>query len=282
MSAGCVRWLLSHAVRAACRGKPVWTPASRLPICSRSHNVIAATWGRSPFSTEADDVKQTPAAKKAKRDTQGPASISNVGRKIPHKEVQLIGDSGEELGVMQRTSVIKLMDERHLKLVLLNEHKKPPVYQLMSGKQLHEEQLKLLKKEKAKAATVLVKELSFSVGISSHDLSTKQKQVESWLERKHHVRITLQAKKNKPDASLDTVLEQIVEQMTVIVGFVSQPKVIRDGRAATCTLRPPSKKELLQKGAQKAAESVSPTSEETRNKTPPAGDEVTSEEYVQQ
>lgn len=40
---------------------------------------------------------------------------------------------------------------------------------------------------------VQVKELSFSAGIASHDLTTKLKQVESWLEKKHHVKITLRA-----------------------------------------------------------------------------------------
>lgn len=53
----------------------------------------------------------------------------------------------------------------------------------------------------------------------------------------------------------DTTLEQIVQQMGVMVGFVSNPKVIRDGQAATCVLRPPSAKELSQKGKPKAAAS---------------------------
>lgn len=39
------------------------------------------------------------------------------------------------------------------------------------------------------------------------------------------------------------------------MGFVSNPKVIRDGQAATCILRPPSAKELSQKGKTKAAAS---------------------------
>lgn len=39
-----------------------------------------------------------------------------------------------------------------------------------------------------------------------------------------------------------------------MVGFVSKPKVIRDGQAAMCILRPPSAKELSQKGKSSAAD----------------------------
>lgn len=40
----------------------------------------------------------------------------------------------------------------------------------------------------------------------------------------------------------------MVQQVGVMVGFVSKPKAIRDGRAAMCILRLPSAKELSQKG----------------------------------
>lgn len=43
----------------------------------------------------------------------------------------------------------------------------------------------------------------------------------------------------------------MVEQIEVMVGFVSKPKVVQDGRAAMCVLRPPSKKELSKQGKDK-------------------------------
>lgn len=152
MSAGCVRWLLSHPARAACRGALVhWTPASSFLIYRGSQNAIPATCGRSSFSSEADDVKETPAAKIKKWDPQAHASISSVGRKIPHSKIQVTSDEGEDLGVMHRSDALRLMDEKNLKLVLLSERSDPPAYQLMSGKQIHEEQMKQWEKHKAKA-----------------------------------------------------------------------------------------------------------------------------------
>lgn len=151
MSAGCARWVLSRAVRAVCGGNPGYrTPASRLTICKRS-SIIASSWRWSPFSTAVGDTEQTPAPKKKKQDPR--ATGGSVGRKLPQRQIQLISDTGENLGTMHRADAIRIMDEQGLKLVLLSEHKDPPVYRLMSGKQIHEEQLKLREKQKAKAGT---------------------------------------------------------------------------------------------------------------------------------
>ncbi|XP_041831986.1 translation initiation factor IF-3, mitochondrial [Melanotaenia boesemani] len=271
MSAGCVKWLLSHTVKTVSSTRPgYWTPASQLAICYKRHNLIAASWRWSPFSTEVEGTEQTPAPKKKKQDPRARVSVSSVGRKIPQREIQVISETGENLGIMHRADVIKVMDERSLKLVLLSEHKDPAVYRLMSGKQIHEEQLKLREKNKAKAVPVQVKELTFSAGMAAHDLTTKLKQVENWLKKNHHIRITLQAKGAKPAVDLDTALEQMVEQMEVMVGFVAKPKVIRDGQAATCILRPPSAKELSQKRKNKAEpQSTQSPSEAHQSQTPP-------------
>lgn len=70
-------------------------------------------------------------------------------------------------------------------------------------------------------------------------------------------------------------MERMVEQMDVMVVFVSKPKVIRDGRASTCVLRPPSAKELSMK------DKPSP-SKPAPDRAPPAGGTDAVEETVQQ
>lgn len=181
------------------------------------------------------------------------------------------------MGTMHRSDVLRLMDEQGLKLVLLNENKEPPVYKLMSGRQIHEEQLKLREKQKAKPAPVQEKELTFSPGIAAHDLSTKVKQVENWLEKKHHVRITLRSSRSF-SGNMETTLESLVQQIEVDYGFVSKPKLIRDGQAAMCVLRPPSAKELAQKSKKtQTAESSSETFS-----TSPTSTKDTTETSVQQ
>ncbi|XP_068432946.1 translation initiation factor IF-3, mitochondrial [Clinocottus analis] len=286
MSAGCVRWMLSHTARAVYGGsRGYWTAASRFTTPGERSNVIASSWRWSPFSTAVDDTEQTLTPKKKnKHDPKAHATISAVGRKIPHRQIQVISETGENLGTKHRADVIKIMDERGLKLVLLSESKDPPIYRLMSGTQIHEEQMKLREKQKAKAAPMQVKELTFTSVIGDHDLATKMKQVESWLEKKNHVRITLRSGRRGPAVDLDTTLEQIVQQMEVMVGFVSKPKVIRDGQAAMCILRPPSAKELKQKNQDAAPQTDDSTSSftETETPAPPVSNTDTTEGTIQQ
>ncbi|XP_041661437.1 translation initiation factor IF-3, mitochondrial [Cheilinus undulatus] len=285
MSAGCMRWVLSRTVRAVCAQSPVYRiPAYRLTICSEKYNIPASSWRCSPFSTDVDNTEQTPAPKKKKQNPSANATISSVGRKIPHREIQVISDTGENMGTMHRADVIRIMDQQGLKLVLFNENKEPPIYRLMSGKQIHEEQLKLRDKQKGKAAPVQVKELTFSSGMATHDLSTKLRQVESFLKKKHHVRITLRSGRGHPAGDMETSLEQIIQQIEMMVGFVSKPKAIRDGQAAMCILRPPSAKELAQHEKNKAAASQSNNAslKASQNKISPVNNTDTTDGSMQQ
>lgn len=58
-----------------------------------------------------------------------------------------------------------------------------------------------------------------------------------------------------------------MQQVGVMVGFVSKPKAIRDGQAATCILRLPSAKELSQKGKSNVSDLQSANSKSPEDKT---------------
>lgn len=64
------------------------------------------------------------------------------------------------MGTMHRADVIRLMDEKGFRLVLLSEQKDPPLYKLMTGKQIHDEQLKRREKQKSKAGMWSVQQVT--------------------------------------------------------------------------------------------------------------------------
>ncbi|KAG7484308.1 hypothetical protein MATL_G00048070 [Megalops atlanticus] len=246
MSMACLRQALSLAATGVCHcPPPLWRSTSMFLLHRGS--LCSMGWG-SVLSTVAGGVDDREAPKKKQLDPRARSTVSSVGRKIHHRHLQVIGQHGEDLGTMHRADVLRLMDQQGLKLVALNENKDPPVYQLMTGKQIHEEQLKLREKQKNKAGPVQVKELSLSSDIASHDLDTKLRQIQSWLDKKYHVRVTLRKGRVTNTEPLESVLEQFIQRMPAIVGFVSKPKLIRDGAQAMCTLRSPSEKELRQQG----------------------------------
>ncbi|KAB5522243.1 hypothetical protein PHYPO_G00157350 [Pangasianodon hypophthalmus] len=282
MSLGCLRLALSRAARASC---PSTSPVTLLllykPQSSRTTwsylGIKLQQW--TLFSTAAGDDGDTAESepqeekkKKKKQDPKARTTISSVGRKIHQRHLLLLDEEGENLGTMHRADALRLMDEKGLKLVPVNENAEPPVYRLMSGKQIHEEQMKLREKQKTKATGVVqVKDLTLSSDIALHDLDTKLKQVTSWLEKKHHVRLTLKPRRDRSEQPLDTILDEMVGRITAPLGFVNKPKLIREGRAASCVLRPPSAKELQAQGTRPAAQTPSNTPKPNLGEQEPLG-----------
>lgn len=251
MSAGCLSWMLTYAARGMHGHLGSWRAVF---IPSRSSSQIynpTLLRGSYRFFTTANDTGPEPVPKKKTQDPRSRVTIGSVGRKIHQRHLQVINETGDDLGIMHRAAVLRLMDEQGLKLVPLNEHKDPPVYRLMTGKQVHEEQLKLREKQKEKAVPLQVKELTFSSDIAAHDLLTKLKQAQSWLNKKHHVKITLKSRGVASTQALDTILEQMLQQLEVTIGFVSKPQITRDGKVVRCIVRPASVKELSQTGQNK-------------------------------
>ncbi|KAK2519114.1 Mtif3 [Columba guinea] len=190
-------------------------------------------------------------AEKSHTEPKRKAAFGSVGRRIPDRILHLINQDGESLGNMHRAEALKLMDQHDLKLVLLRANAEPPVYRLMTGQQIHEEQLKRAEKKKASPrAETVQKELSFSSAIAKNDLETKTKQIAQWIEKKYHVKVTIrQAKDSTTDMFMifDQILETVAEKAT----YLSKPRVAREG-VSTCILRHMSDKEL--KAYQKIAE----------------------------
>ncbi|XP_075448322.1 translation initiation factor IF-3, mitochondrial [Ascaphus truei] len=99
-------------------------------------------------TAEQEDEQGVKPNKKKKEDPNAKKVIGSVGRKIPYRQVHVFNYNGEDLGTMHRADVIRIMDEQGLKLVPVRENADPPVYRLLTGKQIHEEQLKLREKQK--------------------------------------------------------------------------------------------------------------------------------------
>ncbi|NXL89291.1 IF3M factor, partial [Alectura lathami] len=204
-------------------------------------------------------------AEKSHKEPKRKAAFGSVGRRIPYRILHVINQDGESLGNMHRADALRLMDQHDLKLVPLREDAEPPVYRLMTGQQIHEEQLKRAEKKKASSKAGLVqKELSFSSAIAKNDLETKTKQIAHWLEKRYHIKVTIrQAKDSNTDMFMlfDQILETVADKAT----YLSKPKAIKEGMS-TCVLRHMSDKEL--KAYQKMENQKNSTVKKDENEDP--------------
>lgn len=193
------------------------------------------------FSTVEDSQHERKKRKNNETD------FGNIGRKISERIIHVFDEQGRDLGNMHRADVIRLMDEQNLRLVKRNSGTDPPKYQLMTGTQIHEERLRLRETEKARPKTgpALTKELIFSSNIGQHDLDTKTKQIQQWIEKKYKVQVTIKKAKNseEPENKMEELLNQILQTMPGTATFSSRPQPVKGGKAVICVLRHLSEKE---------------------------------------
>ncbi|XP_075418908.1 translation initiation factor IF-3, mitochondrial [Tenrec ecaudatus] len=217
-----------------------------LPTAATQPPLSPPAW-RSPLHPQARAFSTAQDAEEAKQKNKPEPAFSNTGRKISDRIIRVLDEAGNDLGHMHRADVIRLMDQRGLLLVKRNASTEPPEYQLMTGQQIHEERLRLRERNKAqpKAGPTLTKELTFSSNIGQHDLDTKSKQIQQWIEKKYQVQITVKKGKqaDEPADRSEAIFNHILQTMPGEATFSSKPQAVRGGKATMCVLRPLTPKE---------------------------------------
>ena len=96
-----------------------------------------------------------------------------INEQIRDREVRLIGEDGEQLGIMSSREAMKLAAEANLDLVKIAPTAKPPVCKIIDYGKYKYEQTRKEKEAKKKQKTVEVKEVRLSPNIDTNDLNTK-------------------------------------------------------------------------------------------------------------
>ncbi|XP_061420147.1 translation initiation factor IF-3, mitochondrial, partial [Lethenteron reissneri] len=255
-AAALCRWRRGLAGRA-------WRTA--LPPATASKQVAHVQWQTArPYGNDAEtggtDREQHETAGKPRKKTPPPGkqTVSSIGRRIEARVVHLVDENGTDLGHVHRANAIRMMEERGLKMVALREDADPPLYRLMSGKQIYNEQLKLRQKQqdKPQSGQTQIKEISFSADIGKSDLEVKVRKIQEWvLEKRHHVRISIKNTKKNCLAMAGSVLEPIADNAT----YVSAPRTVNDGATVTCILRHMSERERAEQRRKQGADGARAT-----------------------
>ena len=96
-----------------------------------------------------------------------------INEQIRDKEVRVIGEEGQQLGVMSPKDAMKLAREAEVDLVKIAPSAKPPVCKLVDYGKYKYELVRKEKEAKKKQRTIEVKEVRLSPNIDVNDLNTK-------------------------------------------------------------------------------------------------------------
>ena len=114
-----------------------------------------------------------------------------VNEQIRDKEVRVIGENGEQLGIMSSKEAYMLAKEADLDLIKIAPTAKPPVCKIADFGKFRYEQTRREKEAKKKQKVTEVKEIRLSPNIDDNDLTTKANQARKFLEHGDKVKASL-------------------------------------------------------------------------------------------
>ncbi len=161
-----------------------------------------------------------------------------VNELITAKEMLVITDEGEKLGVLTKAKALQQAEERGLDLVLVSPDANPPVAKMMDYSRFRFEQQKRQKEMKKKQKVMVVQEIQLSPTIEKHDFDTKARKAKTILDKGNKVKITLRFYGRMivhQDLGLE-VINKFIESLQDCSTVESQPKL--DGRSLFAVIAP--------------------------------------------
>lgn len=150
-----------------------------------------------------------------------------INDRIRAPQIRVVGDDGEQLGVMDVRSALNIAREQRLDLVEVAPNAQPPVCRITDYGKFQYEQKKKAHEAKKKQVTITVKEIKFRPGTDDHDYLYRVKHAREWLQGGDKVRATIWFRgREMAHRDLGAKILQRVEQDLADVGDVEQrPKM---------------------------------------------------------
>lgn len=159
-----------------------------------------------------------------------------INEMIRDREVRVIGEQGQQLGVMTSREALDMAREAGVDLVKVSPSAKPPVCKLIDYGKYRYEMDRKAKEQKKKQKSLDVKEVRLSPNIDVNDLNTKSNAARKFLEKGNKVKVTLRFRgreMTRIDASRH-ILTDFAEKLADIAVIDKAPKM--EGRSMSIFL----------------------------------------------
>lgn len=180
---------------------------------------------------------------------------SLINEEIQEKEIRLIGEDGEQLGLMSSEAAMAIAEEKELDLVMISPAAKPPVCKIMDYGKFRFEQSKREKEAKKNQRVMDVKEIRMSPGIGENDFNTKLKNGQKFLADGDRLKVTVRFRgREMAHTSIgEKLLKDFAAKCAEIANLDKDPKL--EGRTMSIFLSPKSQVQLKkEQKAKKQAE----------------------------
>ena len=159
-----------------------------------------------------------------------------INEQIRDKEVRVIGEEGEQLGIMSVKEALALAEEAGVDLIKIAPTAKPPVCKIADYGKYKYDQMRREKEAKKKQKVVEVKEIRLSPNIDTNDLNTKANSARKFLTKGDKVKVSLRFR-GREMAHMNSskhILDDFAELLADVAVVEKAPKV--EGRSMTMFL----------------------------------------------
>ncbi len=159
-----------------------------------------------------------------------------INEQIRDREIRLIGQNGEQLGIMSARDAYLKAQEAGLDLVKIAPTAKPPVCKIIDYGKYRYELARKEKEAKKKQKTIEIKEVRLSPNIDTNDLNTKVGAARKFITKGDKVKVTLRFR-GREMAHMNSskyILDEFAESLSDIATVDKAPKV--EGRSMTMFL----------------------------------------------
>lgn len=148
----------------------------------------------------------------------------------------MIGENGEQLGIMSSREALQLAEEAGVDLVKIAPTAKPPVCKIVDYGKFRYEQARKEKEAKKKQKVIDVKEIRLSPNIDTNDLNTKVNAARKFLQKGDRVKVTLRFRGREMAhmAASKHILDDFAQALADVSVVEKAPKV--EGRSMTMFL----------------------------------------------
>lgn len=114
-----------------------------------------------------------------------------INEKIRSREVLIIDDEGNNLGVMSTVQALQMAKEKDLDLVVISPNQDPPVAKFLDYGKYKFQSEKKTKEAKKKQHVVSLKELKLRYKIDKHDYEVRIKSIKKFIEAGNKVKVVI-------------------------------------------------------------------------------------------
>lgn len=183
---------------------------------------------------------------------------TRINEQIRVREVRLIDENGQQVGVVSRDMALQRAQEAGLDLVEVAPDARPPVCKVMDYAKFKYQKAIRERLARKKQVRIDIKEIKFRPGTDDHDFDVKMRSVKKFLEDGDKVKCTLRFRgREMTHQELGLTLLQKVEEGVAEIGKVEQePKLL--GKQMVMVIAPTARKKVSEGGKPRSVDAINP------------------------